>query len=341
MKDSLNVAIAGATGYIGLELIEILSKHPKVKILYLCANQSAGKSIYTFDKRINLKNLPKISKIENINWNNINILFTSLPNGEAQKIAKIAPKSVKLIDLSADFRLDDFKLYKKWYGINHKCRKLINKSIYAITEFSRNHLDKYNIISCPGCYPTSVQIPLVPLIQKKAINTKNIIIDSKSGYSGAGKNIKKKFKFKNLFNSVSAYGVGSHRHMIEIDQELSKISKKKIKVYFTPHLIPMFRGILSTIYLETQNKYNAKKIYKLLKNYHKNNFFVKVAKYNTAIGTGDVMNTNYCKISVCEDRKKNRVIIISAIDNLMKGGSGQAVQNMNVAFKMKETLGLV
>ena len=140
---------------------------------------------------------------------------------------------------------------------------------------------------------------------------------------------------------MSAYGVGSHRHMIEIDQELSKISKNKIKVFFTPHLIPMFRGILSTIYLETQNKYNAKKIYKLLKNYHKNNFFVKVAKYNTPIGTGDIMNTNYCKISVCEDRKKNRVIIISAIDNLMKGGSGQAVQNMNVAFKMRETLGLV
>ena len=129
--------------------------------------------------------------------------------------------------------------------------------------------------------------------------------------------------------------------MIEIDQELSKISKNKIKVVFTPHLIPMFRGILSTIYLETRKKYNAKKIYKLLKNYHKNNFFIKVAKYNTPIGTGDIMNTNYCKISVCADRKKNRVIIISAIDNLIKGGSGQAVQNMNVAFKIKETMGLI
>ena len=341
MKDSLNIAIAGATGYIGLELVKILSKHPKVKILYLCANKSVGKSIYAFDKRINKKNLPKISRIENVNWAKINILFTSLPNGEAQKIAKFLPQHIKLIDLSADFRLDDYKHYKKWYGINHKCKKLINKSIYAITEFSRNHLNKYNIISCPGCYPTSVQIPLVPLIQKKVININNIIIDSKSGYSGAGKNIKKKFKFKNLFNSVSAYGVGFHRHMIEIDQELSKISKNKIKVFFTPHLIPMFRGILSTIYLETRKKYNAKKIYKLIKSYHKNNFFVKVAKYNTPIGTGDIMNTNFCKISVCEDRKKNRVIIISAIDNLIKGGSGQAVQNMNVAFKMKETLGLL
>jgi len=172
------------------------------------------------------------------------------------------------------------------------------------------------------------------------INTRKIIIDSKSGYSGAGKNIKKKFKFKNLFDSVSAYGIGSHRHMAEIDQELSKFSKNKINVFFTPHLIPMFRGILSTIYLETINNNNARKIYDLLKKYHKNNFFVKIAKYNSAIGTGDVMNTNFCKISVCEDRKNDRVIIISAIDNLIKGGSGQAVQNMNAAYKIKETIGL-
>ena len=341
MRDSLNIAIAGATGYIGLELVKILSKHPKVKILYLCANKSVGKSIYSFDKKINKKKLPKITKIENINWNKINILFTSLPNGEAQKIANILPQHIKLIDLSADFRLDDYKDYKKWYRINHKCKKLINKSIYAITEFSRNKLNKYKIISCPGCYPTSVQIPLIPLIKRKVINTNNIIIDSKSGYSGAGKNIKKKFKFNNLFNSVSAYGVGSHRHMSEIDQEFSKVANKKINVFFTPHLIPMFRGILSTIYIETNKKNNAKKIYNFLKKYHKKNFFIDIAKYNTPIGTGDVLNTNFCKISVCEDRKENKVIIISVIDNLIKGGSGQAVQNMNVAFKFKENTGLI
>ena len=269
------------------------------------------------------------------------MLFTALPNGEAQKIAKVIPKHTRLIDLSADFRLKNSKHYKKWYGINHKSKKLINKSIYAITEFSRDNLSKYNIISCPGCYPTSVQIPLIPLIKNKLINTNNIIIDSKSGYSGAGKKIKKKFKYKNLFDSVSAYGVGFHRHMAEIDQELSKISNRKIKVTFTPHLIPMFRGILSTIYLETKSKSSALKIHSLLKKYHKNNFFVKVVKFNTPIGTGDVMNTNYCYISVCTNREKNKVIIISTIDNLIKGGSGQAVQNMNVAFKMKETLGLI
>ena len=341
MKDSLKIVIAGATGYIGLELIKILSKHSKAKILYLCARKSIGKSIYTFDKSINEKKLPIISKIENVDWSIINILFTALPNGEAQKIANFIPAHVKMIDLSADFRLDNFKLYKKYYGIEHKSKKLANGSIYAITEFSKSNLRKHKIISCPGCYPTSAQIPLIPIIKKKMINTKKIIIDSKSGYSGAGKNIKKKFKFKNLFNSVSAYGVGSHRHLVEINQELSKISKNRIRVIFTPHLIPMFRGILSTIYLETRGNNNAKKIYKLLKDYHKNNFFVKIAKYNTPIGTGEVMNTNFCKISVCESAEKNKVIIISVIDNLIKGGSGQAVQNMNVAFGIKETMGLL
>ena len=342
MKDSLNIAIAGATGYAGLELIKILSKHPKAKLLYLCATKSIGESINKFDKGLKKYNLPKISKIDKITWPKIDILFTALPNGEAQKIAKTIPENIKIIDLSADFRLSNFKEYKKWYGINHNCKKLIKNSIYAITEFSKKKLKDYKIIACPGCYPTSVQIPLIPLLEKKMISVKNIIIDSKSGYSGAGKNIKKKFKFKNLFNSVSAYGVGSHRHMAEIDQELSKASNKRVNVSFTPHLIPMFRGILSTIYLETLgNKNDAKKIYNFLKKYHKNNHFVKIAKFNMSIGTGDVMNTNYCKISICENRKKNNIIIISAIDNLVKGAAGQAVQNMNASFNLKETTGLI
>jgi N-acetyl-gamma-glutamyl-phosphate reductase len=341
MKNSLNVAIAGATGYVGIQLIKILLKHPKIKIKYLLGNKSAGKKVTYFDKEIKSKSLPIISKLTNIDWKNINIIFTALPNGGAQSIAKKLPKNIKLIDLSGDFRLDDFKEYKKWYGIDHKCKKLINESIYSITEFSKKKINKFRIISCPGCYPTSVQLPLIPLLKKKMIKTDNIIIDSKSGYSGAGKNIMKKHKFKNLFNSVSAYGVGYHKHMIEIDQELSKSSNKKVQVHFTPHLIPMFRGILSTIYLKTHGSNDAIKIYNFLKRYHKNNVFVKIAKFNSSIGTGSVMNTNFCKISVCKDRKKDSIIIISAIDNLIKGASGQAVQNMNVAYNFKESLGLI
>ena len=339
MKDSLKIAIAGATGYTGLELIRILSKHPKAKIVYVCAQKSIGKNIYSFTKKIKNKNLPKISKVSDIKWDSINTIFTALPNGESQKIAKLLPPHVKLIDLSADFRIKNEKIYKKWYGTKHACKNLINQSIYSISEFSRNNLSKYNIISCPGCYPTSVQIPLIPLVKNKMINTNNIIVDSKSGYSGGGKNIKK--KFKNLFDSVSAYGVGKHRHMVEIDQELSIVGKKKINISFTPHIIPMFRGILSTIYLDLLGSNNAIKIHKFLKKYHKNNLFVKIAKFNKPLSTNDVMNTNYCYISVCLNRSTKKIIIISVIDNLIKGASGQAVQNMNIAYKFKESTGLV
>jgi len=340
MKDSLKIAIAGATGYTGLELVKILSKHPKVRISYLCASKSIGKPISFFDKSIKGKKLPKISKVNKIDWNTINILFTALPNGEAQKIAQNIPKKVLLIDLSADFRLKNHKEYKKWYGLKHQAKHLIKESIYAISEFTKNKIKNYRIISCPGCYPTSIQLPLIPLIKNRMINEKNIIVDSKSGFSGAGKKIKKKFTHKYLYESVTAYGVGCHRHLAEIDQELSKYTKNKIKISFTPHLIPMFRGILSTIYLETRKKYDAKKIYNKLKHFHKNNFFVKMGKFNKSIGTGDVMNTNYCKISVCQNRKKNKVIVISAIDNLIKGASGQAVQNMNIFRNFNENLGL-
>ena len=340
MKESLKIAIAGATGYVGIQLIKILIKHPKVKIVYLCAQKSLGKKINYFDKDIK-KKLPKITNVNEIQWNKINVIFTALPNGEAQNIAKLLPENTKLIDLSADFRLKNFNDYKKWYGKKHNCKKLIKKSNYSITELSRKDIPNYKIISCPGCYPTSAILPLAPLIKNKMINTNNIIIDSKSGYSGAGKNIQKKFKFKNLFNSVSAYGVGRHRHVAEINQELSKIGKKKIKVFFTPHLIPMFRGILSTIYIEINKNCSAKKIYNLLIKYNKKNKFIKIAKFNKHIGTGEVMNTNYCKISVCKSVKKNKIIIISVIDNLIKGASGQAVQNMNVAYNFKESTSLL
>jgi len=341
VRDSLNIAIAGSTGYIGLELIKILSRHPYVKILYLCATKSIGKTIYSFDKKISKKKLPKISKLEKINWNKVNVLFTALPNGQAHKIIKFLPKHVKLIDLSADFRLKNYKTYEHWYKIKHKSINYIKDSVYALTEFSRKELINKRIISCPGCYPTSIQLPLIPLIQKNAINLNNIVVDSKSGFSGAGKNLKKKFKNKNLFSSISVYGAGAHRHMPEIDQEFTKNCKKKINVFFTPHLIPTFRGILSTIYIDAKGKWNAKRIFKFLKSYHKKNYFVKIVKFNSNIGTGDVINSNFCHISVCENRIDKKVIIVSAIDNLVKGGSGQAVQNMNVAFNFKENLGLL
>ena len=336
----INVAIAGATGYVGLDLIKLISNHPIVKIKYLCAQKKIGKNIQFFDKRIK-KKLPTISSLKKVNWKNVDVLFTALPNGETQILAKsLATKKLKIIDLSADFRLTNASTYKKFYKKKHMAKDLINKSIYALSEFVKIKIRNYKIIACPGCYPTSIQLPLIPLLKKKIINTKNIIIDSKSGYSGAGKNLKKKFKHKNIFSSIHPYGIYKHRHTSEIDQELKKVSKSKIDYVFVPHLIPTFRGMLSSIYVDLKPGTNIKKIYKVIKNYHKNNYFVKVLAINKNIGTENVLNTNYCEISVCKLKDKKKVLILSAIDNLVKGAAGQAIQNMNIMFKFKENLGL-
>jgi len=339
MKDSINIAVAGATGYVGLELIKLLENHPKVKIVFLLSRKSIGKKINYFDKRIKSKKLPKLSNIKKIDWKQIDIIFSALPNGEALKMSSIIPSKVKLIDLSADFRIKNHKTHEQWYGFKKKMKKVRN-SIYAISEFTKKQLPNFSIISCPGCYPTSIQIPLIPLIEKRLVKLENIIVDSKSGYSGGGKDIFKKFSDRDLLNSISPYGVGHHRHMPEIDQQLSIAAKKNIKIAFTPHIIPMFRGILSTIYLETKKNVSGKKIHSYLKRVHKNNFFVKVKKFNIPVSTDEVINTNFCKISVCNDRKSNKIIIISAIDNLIKGAAGQAIQNMNLMLKLKENLGL-
>jgi len=337
----INIAIIGATGYTGLDLVYLLTKHPKVNIKYLCATKNLGKSISFFDKRIK-KKLPKICNINKINWNNIDLVFLSLPNGEAQKLIKknyYKYTKIKFIDLSADFRIKNINDYKKNYNINHKAKNLINNSIYSLSEFVKKDISKYRIIANPGCYPTSIQIPLIPLIKKKLINNE-IIVDSKSGFSGAGKNLESKFKHKNLYSSTYAYNPINHRHVVEIIQELKKFTKNKIKFIFNPHLIPTYRGILSSIYVNLKENSSATTIRNELIKYYKKNKFIKILKINSNLGSGNVLNTNNCEISICNSGIKNKVIILSAIDNLVKGASGQAIQNMNLLFKFSETLGL-
>ena len=336
----LNVLIAGSTGYIGIQLIKLLLKHNNINIKYLCGSSSVGKSISNYDKTVKNYKLPKIKKFSFKYLNNIDVVFTALPNGEAQKISNsLLPNNI-LIDLSADFRLSKAKDYLKWYKIKHKSIKNIKNSIYALPEISKNNIKKYKIISCPGCYPTSALLPLIPLIKKKLIKFKNIIIDSKSGYSGAGRDVHKKYKDKNLYESLSAYGVGNHRHNSEIEQELSKYAKTKISFSFTPHLSPMFRGILSTIYVDINSNSSLTKITNELVKYYKKDHFVKILKSNTFLSTNNVINTNYCQISVCNSKLKNKLIILSAIDNLIKGGAGQAVQNLNNYYDFNIKKGL-
>tara|TARA_Y100000590_G_scaffold434466_1_gene552692 strand:+ start:1756 stop:2778 length:1023 start_codon:yes stop_codon:yes gene_type:complete len=337
----LNVLIAGSTGYMGVQLIKLLVNHKNINIKYLCGNSSVGKKISFYDKKLKHKKLPKIVKFKKSFLNDIDIVFTALPNGQAQLLSKYLLPKNKLIDLAADFRLNNPGNYKKWYRANHLAKENISKSIYAIPEISKKFLKKYQIISCPGCYPTSVLLPLLPLLKKNIISNKNIIIDSKSGFSGAGRGVHKKYKNKNLYESLSAYGVGFHRHNSEIEQELNKVSKNKVDFNFTPHLSPMFRGILSTIYINIPKYMNTKKIYNFLKKFYKKKQFIKFAKFNSAISTNDVINSNNCLISICKTKYSNKIIILSAIDNLIKGGSGQGVQNMNIIYNFPESRGLI
>ena len=335
----LDILIAGSTGYIGVQLIKLLIKHKNINIKYLCGNTSVGKKISNYDKSLNKKKLPKITKFKKEYLQNVDLIFTALPNGEAHIISNEILLKNTLIDLAADFRLKNASEYLRWYKIKHKSISNIKKSIYALPEITGKKVKKFNIIGCPGCYPTSILLPLIPLIKKNLILTKNITIDSKSGYSGAGRGVHKKYRNHNLYESISAYGVGFHRHNSEIQQELNNHTKKKINFIFTPHLSPMFRGILTTIYIETKKGVNIKKIHKNLKKFYKNKQFIKIQKIDSFLSTNNVINTNNCYISVCKTQYKNKIIILSAIDNLIKGGAGQAVQNMNIKFDFKENEG--
>ena len=336
----LNALVAGSTGYIGLQLIKLLIKHKYIRIKYLCGNTSVGKKISHYDKSLSNKKLPKIIKFSKDLLKDIDVVFTALPNGEAQDISKQLNQDVTLIDLAADFRLEKKADYLKWYKQKHRASGLIKKSIYSLPEINGSETKKYQIIACPGCYPTSILLPLVPLFKNKLVKVKNIIMDSKSGYSGAGRGVHKKYKDKNLYESLSAYGVGFHRHNSEIQQMLNKYSNKKIDFNFTPHLTPMFRGILSTIYIDLEANVTQSKVLKTLSNFYKTNNFIKVLKSDSLISTNDVINTNNCFISVCKTKYKNKIIILSAIDNLIKGGAGQAVQNLNLKFNFPSKTGL-
>ena len=337
--NKLNVLIAGSTGYIGIQLVKLLCKHKFVKIKYLCGNSSIGKRIDKYDKSLSKYKLPKIIKINYKLFKEVDVIFTALPNGQSQIIANNLNKKNVLIDLSADFRIKNSNIYEKFYKIKHKSKNLLKQSIYGLSELNENKIKNKNIIACPGCYPTSIILPLFPLLKNNYLKGKQIIIDSKSGYSGAGRGILKKSKEMDLFNTLSAYGLPFHRHIAEVKQELSLVSKN-ISFNFTPHILPMFRGILSTIYVEKNKGITVKNISNFLKKFYKNYKFIRINRINKYIGTKNVINTNYCEITICESSNKNKLVILSSIDNLIKGGAGQAVQNMNIkfGFNIKEGL---
>ena len=334
------VAVLGCTGYVGIELVKILSNHPNVKINFLGSENSSNIQINQLDKSIISSNLPAIDFNKNFNPNDSEYVFLALPHGISNNFVKEYFNKIKIIDLSADFRLDDLQNYKQSYGDFHSCPNLLNKFSYGLPEIYRNILSNTSNIAVPGCYPTSVLLPLIPLIIENSIDNENIIIDSKSGYSGAGKNFDiNNIKKSNDFNFYN-YNTNDHRHITEIHQELSKHSNSKISFSFNPHILPNYRGMMSTIYCNLKSKFNLSDVENIINSFEQKNKFIKFYK-NQRADFFSVQNTNNCIIKLFKHHDNSKLIIVSLIDNLKKGAAGQAIQCFNINLGINETIALV
>ena len=340
MKKTITVAVLGSTGYVGLELIYILSRHSGIKIIFLGSENFPNKDIREFDKRITNDTLPKLDLYKNIDLTNIDVAFLALPHIVSQNFIKENINKTKIIDLSADFRLDDSEVYRKNYDTVHSCPRLLNNFIYGLPEINFELIQNGSNIAVPGCYPTSVLLPLIPLLKANLIQNDNIIIDSKSGYSGAGKKFDKKNISKDGMLNFYNYNTNQHRHICEIHQELSKISNTDIKFSFNPHVLPIFRGMMSTIYCDLNKNISNHNIKECLKKFYSNASFVRLIDNAERNDFFKIQNTNNCFIKLFNHYDSSKIIIVSLIDNLIKGASGQAVQSMNIMFGFEEYLGL-
>ena len=350
----LRVAICGGSGYTGGELIRLLLNHPRVKITAITSERSAGKPVYQL-----FPNLRISDRFEHIDIKKLiekaDLFFLCLPHKTSQDVVyQLYKAGKKVIDLSADYRIKNPSVYELWYETPHLYPALLKKAVYGLPEIYKEKIKNAQIIANPGCYPTSAILGLAPAMKNLAVDIDSIIVDSKSGVSGAGRNPDLPFMFSEANESVKAYAVTTHRHTPEIEQELSFISKKEVKIIFTPHLIPMDRGILSTIYVKLKNSkqftppllrkagqaLDGSQLNELYQKFYAKEPFVRVLKNGEYPNTKAVKGTNFCDVAVFFDKRKNSLIIVSVIDNLLKGASGQAVQNMNIMYGFGETEGL-
>ncbi len=345
----LKVAILGGSGYTGGELLRLLLQHPQVKIIAVTSERSAGRPVSELFP--SLTGLSETLRFEPLDIKQVvkkaDLFFLCLPHKTSQEVVFNLHKAGKrVIDLSADYRLKDAAVYEEWYKTPHMYPVLLKKAVYGLSELYRVKIKNAEIVANPGCYPASAILGLAPVIKSALIDLDSIIIDSKSGVSGAGRNPELPFMFSEANESVRAYAVTTHRHTPEIEQELSRLvrTKKKVKVIFTPHLVPMDRGILSTIYVNLKNDARCTMhdagLHKLYQNFYAKEPFIRVLKNGEYPSTKAVKGTNFCDISLFLDRRKNSLIIVTAIDNLLKGASGQAVQNMNIMYGFDESMGL-
>lgn len=341
MKDKIKVGIIGATGYAGIELVRLLLAHKNVELTALSSVSFEGRPICEIYPSLNeicdmtLTDEDKVIE-------SCDVVFTSLPSGLSEPLAEKCQKSgAKLIDLGADFRLKDENDYEKWYKLTYKNKDLHKNAVYCIPELHRASVsENTSVIGNPGCYPTSVGLGLAPLAKAGLIQKNSIVIDSKSGTTGAGRGLSQTTHFPDCNEAFSPYKVAEHRHTPEIEQTISELCGEPQCVTFVPHLLPISRGILSTIYLTPTKTISLDEIHSIYEAFYKNERFVRVLKKGSAANLKNVRMSNYCDISIHYDEHTNRIIIVSAIDNMVKGAAGQAIQNMNLLFKLNESEGL-
>jgi N-acetyl-gamma-glutamyl-phosphate reductase len=336
----IKIGVVGASGYTGADLVRLAACHPDIEIVTLTANSHAGKEMSEVFPHLGHLGLPKLIKNEDADWSQIEAVFCGLPHATSQEVIRELPRRLKVIDMSADFRLRDPAVYEKWYGGPHKALELQPDAVYGLTEHYRDAISKARLIACPGCYPTAALIMLLPLVKAGVVDASDLIIDAKSGVSGAGRSLKQNILFCEAGEGLSPYGVASHRHAPEIEQEISAAAGKDIIVNFTPHLIPMSRGELCTIYARLTNGATAADCTDVLERRYKDEPFVHLAPKGVMPSTQFVRGSNNVMLAAYADRVPGRVILVSVLDNLVKGSAGQAVQNFNLMFGLRETAGL-
>ena len=338
----ITVGIVGASGYTGADAVRLLARHPQVEISALTANTHAGKAMAEVFPHFFMLDLPRLVEWEKVDWTKLDAVFCGLPHGTTQEIiaaVMAANPAIKILDMSADFRLHDMGTYAQWYGHEHRAPKLQGEAVYGLTEFYREKITAARLVACPGCYPTAALLALVPLAKAKLIDVDDIVIDAKSGVTGAGRGLKQNTLFSEAGEGLSPYSVGTHRHSPEIEQEIGVAAGSAVTVNFTPHLIPMSRGELCTSYVKLSGT-SPDDLRAALSAAYKDEPFVHVANKGVLPQTQNVRGSNYVQIGVFADRIKNRAIVISVLDNLVKGSAGQAIQNMNLMLGFPETMGL-
>ncbi len=339
----IKVGIIGATGYTGGELIRILSKHPEVEITAITSRSNEGKKLEEIFYSFNGWNGPVFTGSDSPDAvAGCDVVFLAVPHGAAMDIAaELLKNGQRVIDLGADFRFRDYQVYESWYKHSHSQRELTNTAVYGLPELYRKEIRTARVIGNPGCYPTSIILGLYPLIKKDIIDLSRIIADSKSGVSGAGRKSESSYNFSELFGNFKAYSLPAHRHTPEIEQELSLIAGEEVKISFTPHLLPVARGILSTLHLSLKQTITTTEVEDIFAETYQGEPFIKLIKAPSLPELKGVVGTNCCHISVRVDERTKQLIVVTVIDNMVKGAAGQAVQNMNLMCKFPETMGLI